>query len=110
VDRAILCVRNPIDTIIDVANYTLLGEVGRSLTPGEFQTHQKGWSAFIQQEIGVWSNFHTFWTQAKIPVHIIRLEDIDRDPTAVLSEAMKFLLNTKSIEGRVIQKYIDLFA
>jgi len=51
------------------------------------------WNEFIMQDITVWKDFHDFWIKAKIPVHIIRYEDICQRPEQCLPELMKFILN-----------------
>jgi len=56
----------------------------------------------------VWYDFYKFWTNASIPVHFIRFEDILSDPKGVFTGVMQFLLNSKNIKGRAVEKYIDL--
>jgi hypothetical protein len=56
----------------------------------------------------VWKDFHEFWLNSKIPVHIIRFEDIIGEPKNTMMNLFKFLLNTTEIEGTNIEKYIDL--
>ena len=41
-------------------------------------------------------------------MHIIRYEDIVLQPRPVLTELMKFILNVQTIEGTLIEKYIEL--
>jgi hypothetical protein len=47
----------------------------------------------------VWKDFHDFWLRAKVPVHIIRYEDILISPAEVMNELLKFILNVKTLEG-----------
>lgn len=56
----------------------------------------------------MWKDFHDFWLKAKIPVHVIRYEDIVLNPVPVLSELCCFLLNAESIQGTKVEKYINL--
>jgi hypothetical protein len=60
------------------------------------------------QEITVWKDFHDFWLNSKIPVHLIRFEDIITNPKPTMMKLMRFILNEPNIEGTVIEKYIDL--
>jgi len=60
------------------------------------------------QEITVWKDFHDFWLNSKVPVHIIRYEDILGNPKATMMKLMRFILNEPDIEGTVIERYIDL--
>lgn len=66
------------------------------------------WSEFIEQEITVWKDFHEFWLNAKIPVHIVKFEDIMFNPKIALMKLMKFVLNEPEIEGTLIEHYVDL--
>lgn len=56
----------------------------------------------------MWKDFHDFWLKAKIPVHVIRYEDIVLDPRATLTELIKFILNVRTLEGTRVEKYIEL--
>jgi hypothetical protein len=56
----------------------------------------------------VWKDFHDFWLNSKIPVHLIRFEDIINNPKPTMMKLMRFILNEPKIEGTVIEKYIDL--
>jgi hypothetical protein len=56
----------------------------------------------------VWKDFHDFWLKSKIPVHLIRFEDIITNPKPTMMKLMRFILNEPNIEGTVIEKYIDL--
>ena len=56
----------------------------------------------------MWKDFHDFWLKAKIPVHVIRYEDIVLDPRATLTDLVKFILNVRTLEGTRVEKYIEL--
>ena len=45
---------------------------------------------------------------AKIPVHIIRFEDILANPKITMTKLFKFILNEPNIEGTIIEQYINL--
>ena len=75
-ERAILLVRNPMDCITSLYNMVSTGSHNRSIHDGDYTKFPKVWADFIQQDITVWKDFHDFWLNAKIPVHIIRYEDI----------------------------------
>ena len=107
-ERCILEVRNPVDCITSLFNMVCTGSHNKSMHPGDFGKFEKDWGEFIEQEITVWKDFHEFWLQSKIPVHLIRYEDILNDPKPTMVKLFKFILNTSHIEGTVIEKYIDL--
>lgn len=44
--------------------------------------------------------------RAKIPVHIIRYEDILQQPYNAFSSLIKFILNVDDLAGTTIEKYI----
>lgn len=75
-ERAILLVRSPLDCITSLFNMVCSGSHDLSIADHDFVQFQKYWHEFIQQEITVWRDFHEFWLKAKIPVHLIRYEDI----------------------------------
>jgi hypothetical protein len=59
-------------------------------------------------EITVWKDFTKFWFESKIPVHIIRYEDILERPTEALGDLMKFILRVPTIEGTRMESYINI--
>lgn len=56
----------------------------------------------------MWKDFHEFWLKTNIPVHVIRYEDIVLQPRPVLTELLKFILNVQSLEGTLVERYIEL--
>lgn len=75
-ERAILLIRSPLDSITSLFNMVCSGSHDLSISDGDFLTFKRYWVEFIEQEITVWKDFHEFWIKAKVPVHIIRYEDI----------------------------------
>ena len=75
-ERCILLVRSPLDCITSLFNMVCSGSHDLSIEESDFDKFPDHWTEFIQQEITVWKDFHDFWLKAKIPVHIIRYEDI----------------------------------
>jgi hypothetical protein len=56
----------------------------------------------------VWKDFHDFWLNAKIPVHIIRYEDIVAKPAPTLKSLLEFILNVNDISGSKVEHYLNL--
>lgn len=107
-ERCILLVRSPLDCVTSLFNMVCSGSHDRSITDDDFVKFSTHWAQFIEQEITVWKDFHDFWLKAKIPVHIIRYEDIVLRPEPTLNDLMKFILNVDSIDGTKVQKFINL--
>lgn len=107
-ERAILLVRNPMDCITSLYNMVATGSHNRSIEDNDFNKFPKVWSDFVQQDITVWKDFHDFWLDAKIPVHIIRYEDIVKTPESTLKSLLQFILNVESIEGTKIEHFLKI--
>ncbi len=73
-----------------------------SILDSDFVNFKKYWEDWIKTEITVWRDFHNFWMKQDIPLHIIRYEDIVARPEVVIPELMKFVFNTKSIDGTLV--------
>lgn len=56
----------------------------------------------MEQEITVWKDFHDFWLKAKIPVHLVRYEDIIQRPVETMTELIKFIFNTEKIDETLL--------
>lgn len=57
----------------------------------------------MAQDITVWKDFHDFWVKAKIPVHIVRYEDILENPEPTLKSLLEYILNINDISGTVVE-------
>lgn len=105
-ERAILLVRNPLDCITSLFNMVCTGSHNKSISDNDFKKFPQLWSEFIQQDITVWKDFHDFWLNAKIPVHIVRYEDIVTNPEPTLRELLKFILNQEDLSGTKVEQYL----
>ena len=92
-ERCILLVRSPLDCITSLFNMVCSGTHDLSIADFDFDKFPDQWAEFIQQEITVWKDFHDFWLKAKIPVHVVRYEDIVLNPGPTMTEVLKFILN-----------------
>ena len=75
-ERCILLIRSPLDCITSLFNMICSGTHDCSISDKDFDRFPEHWNEFIEQEITVWKDFHEFWMKSKIPVHVIRFEDI----------------------------------
>ena len=57
----------------------------------------------------MWKDFHEFWLKAKIPVYIVRFEDILMNPKTTLLGLLEYILNSEtSLAGTNVERLIDL--
>lgn len=73
------------------------GSHNRSICDNDYKAFYRHWGEFIEQDITVWKDFHEFWINAKIPVYIIRYEDIVANPEPTLKGLLEFILNVEDI-------------
>lgn len=106
-ERCILCVRNPIDCITSLFNMVCSGSHNKSIQNSDYEQFFALWSEFVKQEITVWKDFHEFWLKAKVPVHLIKFEDILTNPKETMVNLMQFILNS-DITGTNMERYIDI--
>ena len=107
-ERAILLVRNPMDCITSLYNMVSTGSHNRSIEDNDFKKFPKVWGDFVTQDISVWKDFHDFWLNAKIPVHIIRYEDIVQTPEPTLKSLLEFILNVDTISGTKVEHFLKI--
>ena len=101
-NKCIVIVRNPLDCIYSLFNMVGTTTHSESLNKEMLKrvlSDTNLWDRFIQQEVTVWADFHTYWIKApqKLPTHFIRYEDLLENPGEALTEMSKFLLNTDSL-------------
>lgn len=107
-ERAILLVRNPLDSITSLFNMVCTGSHNRSIQDEDYEKFNLLWAEFVEQDITVWKDFHQFWINAKIPVHIVRYEDIVSNPKQPLLKLLEFILNVPSIEGTQVEEFLNI--
>ena len=107
-ERAILLIRNPIDSITSLFNMVCTGTHHRSILNSDFKKFALIWVEFLQTDISVWKDFHEFWLKSKIPVHIIRYEDICQKPYPTLKKVVEFISNKEDITGTRLEHYVKL--
>ena len=107
-ERAILLVRNPIDCITSLYHMVSTGSHSWSISDDDFAKFPQIWSEFVQQDVGVWRDFHEFWLNAKIPRYIVRYEDLVTNPEPTLRGLLAFIMNVPTIEGLLVEKYLKM--
>ena len=79
-----------------------------SVKDDTFTRFSNVWKAYVEGELKVWKEFHKFWLASKIPVHIVRYEDLVATPEPVLIDLMKFILNVKKLDNTRAEAYVKL--
>ena len=98
-DRAILLVRNPLDCIISLFHMVCTNSHHYSIHDDDFKTFNSLWQDFVNIEYTVWDDFHKFWLNCKVPIYIVRYEDILERPEPTMKGLVEFLLNVDDITG-----------
>ena len=106
--RCVMVLRDPIDCIPSLFHLTMTDSHDLSLCDEDFVAFQKHWFEYVELEISVWRDFHEFWLNAEMPVHIIRYEDMVKRPRYAMTELMKFMYKLEDLEGTVIGQYVNM--
>jgi hypothetical protein len=100
---AIYFIRNPLDVLISFAHHSATEpeKMIRVLNDPEKAFGRSPEKLFnqLRQKLSTWSGHVKSWVdQEDIPVHVMRYEDMRRDPFEVFEKALKFLHLTVSDE------------
>ena len=106
--RAILLVRSPLDAFTSLFHMQCSGSHDVSVHEDEFVKHEKIWRNHLAREATVWADFHAFWLNSNMPLHIVRYEDIKLNPKETLTDLMRFMLKSVSLTGTKIESFIQL--
>lgn len=104
VDRAVLLVRNPYDAMDSYFNLMMTNTHTTSLTDEQRKKSAKAFEEMARKEILVWKDFHEYWLQQKIPLLVIRYEDLIRYTDKVMEKVIKFTLEINDMrffDGRI---------
>ena len=108
INKALLVVRNPCDAIFSHFNKLVTRSLDHKLTGEEMEKLSDCWDQFLRQESIVWREFYDYWMlEPQVPTFVVRHEDLIKSPKKVLTEVFKFLLNTKSLKGTLIESLIE---
>ena len=107
VNKSIVLVRNPCDSIYSFFNMLAKKDINEKLTKAEFDELTSEWEDFVDQEIKVWRDFYQYWVvEPLIPTYVVRYEDLITAPQKILQDLFAFLLNRQSISGTLIDSLI----
>ena len=97
VDRAVLLVRNPYDAMESYFNLMTTNTHTTSLTEAQRAKAATAFAEMAKKEILVWRDFHEYWLQQKIPLMVIRYEDLIRYTDKVMHRVIQFVLEIKQM-------------
>ncbi len=97
VSRAVLLVRNPYDAMDSYFNLMSTSTHTTSLSPETRKKMSKIFAEMARKEILVWRDFHEYWLKQKIPLLVVRYEDLIRDTVRVVKHVIKFVLEINSM-------------
>ena len=112
--RAILLVRNPLDVLVSQFCMVATASHHLSISDADWsrQELRQIFEDFVRQEITVWVDFHEFWIKMRdrIPIHIVRYEDLIEQPQEPLERLSKFVLAAEDISATKAQKLVEIAA
>jgi hypothetical protein len=98
--RAVLIVRNPYDAIDSYWNLIATKSHTKTLADSVYDRFRDKWSRLVKNEIHVWMKFHNYWLEeCKIPVLVVRFEDMIQAPNQQLERVLKFSLGSDDISS-----------
>ena len=68
-----------------------------SVTKADRKKYGKIFGEMAKKEVLVWRDFHEFWLKQKIPLLVVRYEDLIRWTTKVIGKVIKFVLEVNSM-------------
>lgn len=92
VSRAVLLVRNPYDAIDSYFNLMTTSSHTTSMNKEDRKKYQSVFAEMAKKEILVWQDFHEFWLKQKIPILVVRYEDLIRETIKVVRHVIQFVL------------------
>eukprot|EP00357_Protocruzia_adherens_P022473 CAMPEP_0114988382 /NCGR_PEP_ID=MMETSP0216-20121206/9564_1 /TAXON_ID=223996 /ORGANISM="Protocruzia adherens, Strain Boccale" /LENGTH=383 /DNA_ID=CAMNT_0002351149 /DNA_START=111 /DNA_END=1262 /DNA_ORIENTATION=- len=109
ITSALLIVRNPFDGII--SDFNMMSTISHKENANWTDNKRKElWSIFLERGLAQMKEYYETWATAKIPVFVIRYEDLKTNPAEVLPEILKFLFHHEDLPEEItqrIQKTLD---
>jgi len=92
VSRAVLLVRNPYDAIDSYFNLMTTSSHTTSMTEKNRKKYKSIFAEMAKKEMLVWVDFNEFWLKQKIPILVVRYEDLIRETIKVVRHVIQFVL------------------
>lgn len=88
VNKAIICVRNPTDTLISYFEFKMTYSQNQSVDSSFYKNNPKDWDWFLKEHMDMWKKFYDYWIDVAnsktIPVYFFRFEDLMTNSEKVL--------------------------
>lgn len=125
-NKAIVCVRNPLDIVISLLNINLTLTHNKNIDNDVKTELKEIWDWYVQTQIKTWHDFNEYWIKMAskgtsnlqspkknqkpdpntIPIYFFRFEDLIMNPYQITREVFQFILGVKTIEGTYIDHRI----
>lgn len=109
--KCILLVRDPIDAIVSLFNLNATSTHNFSISNKDWGKHMDIFEDFLEREIEIWVKFHEYWmaSNLRIPVYIVKYEDLLTNPKDTLTGLMSYLLNCEEpeLKGSLVEKLLQ---
>lgn len=89
--RVLLLVRNPYDAIDSYWNLCLTNTHTETVADEVYERFESKFVGLVRHEIRIWLEFHQYWLKAKVPVLVVRFEDLVLNPEGEMCRVVKFI-------------------
>lgn len=97
--RVILLVRNPYDVIDSYWNMNATNTHNQTVTDEVYDRFQSFFEELVRNEMHIWKRFIEYWagqlnnvSSTRVPILLVRFEDLILDPAVQMNRIMQFLL------------------
>ena len=104
----ILLVRNPFDAIDSYFNMNMTNTHNQSVSESQYERFAEQWELLVPNELDIWRKFYNFWLKQKIPLILLRYEDLLCHREATLRRLFKFLARTSDLTKTVFEERIQV--
>lgn len=108
-NKLLVLVRNPVDVILSKLHAQVSGTRSKKADV-DFAEHTQFISdhvdAAVKEAYAVYTEAFTQFKERNVPVYFVRFEQLVEEPQKTLEDIFKFLLDTRDVEGTVVQKRI----
>ena len=110
VNKAIVCVRNPLDMLISHFNLYATASHNRTMANDICKEFADEWDFFVKGDMQTWLEYNEYWIRQardnQLPVFFFRFEDLLKNPYAITRQVFQFVLGRESIEGTYLDERI----